>query len=158
MSTYVLGTTAALGTGAVARVATRPAAAAGRPAARPDLRLVTAPTPVARPAVRGDRRSARLRLTRRGRAVVRLAVVLLGLLVTAVVVLGSGRVARAGETATQVPVAYHVVQPGESLWQIAGRVAPGVDRRDTVARIVELNALESGSLEAGRRIAVPVAG
>jgi nucleoid-associated protein YgaU len=155
MSTYVLGTTAVLGTSAVAPAATRPAAA---PAARPALRLVAAPVPAVRPEGRGDRPAARLRLTRRGRVVVRLAVVLLGVLVTAVVVLGGSRVARAGETATPVPVAYHVVQPGESLWQIAGRVAPGVDRRDTVARIVELNALEAGSLEAGSRIAVPVAG
>ncbi|WP_088289470.1 LysM peptidoglycan-binding domain-containing protein [Kineosporia sp. A_224] len=157
MSTYVLGTTAVRGTSAVARAATRPVAVpAGRPQARPDLRLVTAPAPAGRREV--GTRPARLRLTRRGRAVVRLAMVLLGLLVTAVVVLGGGRVAHADESATPVPVAYHVVQPGESLWQIAGRVAPGVDRRDTVARIVELNALESGSLEAGRRIAVPVAG
>lgn len=158
MSTYVLGTTAVLGTSAVAPVATRPVAVpARRPQARPALRLVTDPQPARRPEAGDGGRRARLRLTRRGRAVVRLAVLLLGLLVTAVVVLGSGRVARADESATPVPVAYHVVQPGESLWQIAGRVAPGEDRRDTVARIVELNALESGSLEAGRRIAVPVA-
>ncbi|MBI4941741.1 MAG: LysM peptidoglycan-binding domain-containing protein, partial [Actinobacteria bacterium] len=111
-----------------------------------------------RPEAAAGGRPARLRLTRRGRVVVRFAVVLLGVLVTAAVVLGGGRVARADGSATPVPVAYHVVQPGESLWQIAGRVAPGQDRRDTVARIVELNALESGSLEAGSRIAVPVAG
>jgi hypothetical protein len=42
------------------------------------------------------------------------------------------------------------------LWSIAGEVAPGADRRDTVAEIVELNALDGSSVRAGQRIAVPV--
>lgn len=97
-----------------------------------------------------------LRLTRRGRVVVRVAVVLLGLVVTAAVVLAAGRSAKADAAAHPVEVGYHVVLPGESLWQIAGDVAPGADRRDTVARIVELNALRTERLAAGERIAVPV--
>ena len=66
------------------------------------------------------------------------------------------RSAMAGSTSRPVPVTYRVVLPGESLWQIAGEVAPGVDRRDTVARIVELNALSTAGVNAGQRIAVPV--
>jgi hypothetical protein len=66
------------------------------------------------------------------------------------------RTAEAGSTPRSVQVSYRVVLPGETLWQIAGEVAPGVDRRDTVARIIELNALSTGGVNAGQRIAVPV--
>jgi hypothetical protein len=48
-----------------------------------------------------------------------------------------------------------VVEPGQTLWSIAGQVAPGADRRDTIARIVELNGLPSTDVAAGARIAVP---
>ena len=102
------------------------------------------------------RLQAPLRLTRRGRVVVRVAVVVLGLVVTAAVVLGAGRSAQADAVAHPVEVGYHVVLPGETLWQIAGDVAPGADRRETVARIVELNALSTEQLAAGDRIAVPL--
>jgi hypothetical protein len=141
MSTLVLRPAAAPIRGA-ARTASR-----GGPAVRP--RAVAAAARVARP--------ARLRLTRRGRVVVRLAGVLLGAFATAAAVLSGGRVALAGEDARPVPVERLTVQPGETLWGIAGRVAPEADRRDTVARIVELNALPSAALQAGQRIAVPAA-
>ena len=103
-----------------------------------------------------SRPQAPLRLTRRGRILVRVAVVVLGLVVTAAVVLGAGRSAQADAVAHPVEVGYHVVLPGETLWQIAGDVAPGADRRETVARIVELNALSTEQLAAGDRIAVPL--
>jgi LysM repeat protein len=48
------------------------------------------------------------------------------------------------------------VAPGDTLWSIAGEAAPGVDRRDTVHRIVELNALAGPELSVGQRVAVPV--
>ncbi len=141
----------------------RPVARTARPR-RPVVRALTvAPTaPVAPLRDAAVTRSPattrpRLRLTRRGRVVVRLCVVLLGALATAAIVLAGGRAARAGEDSRPVPAEQVVVQPGETLWQIAGRVAPAADRRDTVARIVELNALPSASLRAGQRIAVPVA-
>ncbi len=66
------------------------------------------------------------------------------------------RTAEAGSTLRPVPVTYRAVLPGETLWEIAGEVAPGVDRRDTVARILELNALSTAGVYAGQRIAVPV--
>jgi LysM repeat protein len=62
----------------------------------------------------------------------------------------------ASSAAQQVPVQYVTVAPGDTLWSIAGDVAPGTDRRDTVAEIVELNALDGSSVRAGQRIAVPV--
>ncbi len=97
-----------------------------------------------------------IRLTRRGRVVVRLAAAVLGLVVVAAVVLAGGRSAFAEPTGAPMRVEYHVVLPGETLWRIAGDVAPGADRRDTVARIAELNDLTSGDVAVGTRIAVPV--
>ncbi len=61
----------------------------------------------------------------------------------------------ASGTARQVRVQYVTVLPGDTLWNIAKDVAPGVDPRDTVAQIVELNALQGSSLQAGQRLAVP---
>jgi hypothetical protein len=96
-----------------------------------------------------------VRLTRRGRIVVRIGSAGLVLLSLLAGVLLLNRTAEAGSTSRSMSVSYRTVLPGETLWQIAGEVAPGVDRRDTVARIVELNALSSAGVAAGQRIAVP---
>jgi LysM domain len=116
------------------------ASAAGSPSSR--VGSATAPT--------------RLRLTRRGRIVVRVGTAALILLGVVAGVLLLGRPAQAGSQVHQVPASYRVVLPGETLWQIAGEVAPKTDRRDTVARIIELNALPGAHVLAGQRIAVPV--
>jgi nucleoid-associated protein YgaU len=52
-----------------------------------------------------------------------------------------------------------LVQPGQTLWEIAGEVAPaGTDVRVTVDRIAELNGLQrAGDLEVGQRLVVPAA-
>lgn len=97
---------------------------------------------------------APLRLTRRGRLVVRLLGAAGLLLVVAVGVLG-GPSALAGPPGGQAPVAERVVLPGETLWGIAGEVAPGTDRRETVAQIMELNGLSSAEVTAGTRLSVP---
>ena len=122
-----------------------------RPAARRPARPVRfAPAPaVARP-------EPALRLTRRGRIVVRAAVSFLAVLAVAVGVLSLDRPAQAGSQSHPLPVTYHVVLPGETLWQIAGEVAPKADRRDTVAHILDLNALSTAAVSPGQRIAVPV--
>jgi hypothetical protein len=102
-----------------------------------------------------QRPRVRIRLTRRGRVVVRLgSVLLLVVVVAAAVLLGGGR-ADGGEQARPLPVTYHVVAPGETLWQLASELQPGVDPRDTVARIVELNQLRSADIAAGTRLALP---
>ncbi|MDT0165543.1 LysM peptidoglycan-binding domain-containing protein [Actinotalea sp. AC32] len=93
-----------------------------------------------------------LRLTRRGRvAVTVLAVGLAG----AVGMTAQSAAARG--PAAPVPVVAHVVEPGETLWEIAARTAePGQDVRDVVADLTELNGLPDVALEAGQQLLVPV--
>ena len=95
--------------------------------------------------------AAPLRLTARGRTVF---VLLLALMAVAWS-LGSGTVSLAGTTPVVLPVRYVTVEAGQSLWTIAGDVAPGIDPRVTVAQIRELNALPSSAVSAGQQLAVP---
>jgi hypothetical protein len=91
-----------------------------------------------------------LRLTRRGRVLVLLVVATLLL-----VAFSLGRTsASAGHDAPAAPPTT-VVQPGETLWTIARRVAPGVDPRATVQRLGELNDLGSAPIVAGQRLVLP---
>lgn len=46
------------------------------------------------------------------------------------------------------------VQPGESLWELAGRVAPDADTAAVVDRIRELNGVE-GAVHPGQPLTVP---
>lgn len=112
----------------------------------------TTPIRTARPAP-GRVGAARgpLRLTRRGRLVITGALASAGVAAT----LFTGSVSLAGTQVEHQPVRYLTVAPGDTLWAIAGDVAPGADRRDTVQRLRDLNALESSELRAGQRIAVP---
>jgi hypothetical protein len=87
--------------------------------------------------------------------VVRGAVALCLLLAVIGGVLLLGRPAQAGSVSRPLPVSYRVILPGETLWQIAGEVAPNTDRRDTVAQILELNALSTAQVQVGQRIALP---
>ncbi len=92
-----------------------------------------------------------VRLTRRGRLV---ATLLLTVLLAGA--LGSVRVVGHASGTTDGPVATFVtVQSGQTLWQIAGAVAPGEDRRDTVARIIDMNELDGARIARGQRLAVP---
>jgi LysM repeat protein len=93
-----------------------------------------------------------MRLTRRGRLLITMLLSLCGVSLT----LFTGTVSLAGTQSDQVPVRYVTVAPGETLWSIAGEVAPATDRRDTVQRIVDLNALDGPRLSVGQRIAVPL--
>lgn len=93
---------------------------------------------------------ARLRLTRRGRLLVLLAVATLLL-----VAFSLGRTSAAAGSAPPRPRPTTVVQPGETLWAIARRVAPGTDPRATVARLTDLNDLGSRPIVAGQRLVLP---
>jgi hypothetical protein len=94
------------------------------------------------------------RLTRRGRLLLT-AVVLLALVVAAVLLSG-GAPARAGTDRAPAAAGERVtVRPGETLWQIAERVAPGSDPRETVARILDLNGLQTAQVQAGTALRLP---
>lgn len=95
-----------------------------------------------------------LRLTPRGRRVVRTVAVLLagGALLT------GGR-AVADAPAAPVAVDTYTVGTGETLWSIAsGFTAPGEDVRETVDRLATLNNRASSGLVAGEQILVPAGG
>lgn len=95
-----------------------------------------------------------VRLTRRGRTV--LVLLLAGLLLTAFS-LGHQATQAAGvvsEGAAQ-PLEQTTVQPGESLWSVAQRIAPDNDPREVVAQIRRLNDLSSSQLQVGQHLLLP---
>ena len=97
---------------------------------------------------------APVRLTRRGRLLASLLVLLLA--VAAAVLLTGGATALAGSGGGSAPVAERVtVRPGETLWQIAERTAPGTDPRETVQRILDLNGLQTSQVRAGTALQLP---
>lgn len=85
-----------------------------------------------------------------------MAILLLLLALGAVVSLAVTSSGAASSSAQVVPVQYVTVAPGDTLWSIAGQIAPDVDPRETVAEIVERNALAGSTIQAGQRIAVPL--
>lgn len=155
---------------AVAPVPTGPGRAAHPPRRGPSARIALAPScssttrrvavrSGARPVpVRPGRRPAprvvldpRIRLRRAVASVVLLAVGM------AVVVAALGLLADA-VASSRVPDTTGVVQVhgAESLWQVARRVAPSADPAAVAARIVELNHLNSPSVQAGQQLFSPI--
>ena len=98
----------------------------------------------------------RLRITRRGRAV--LTTLIAAPLVAAIGYgMLSGGFAAASGSAGADPASFErvTVMHGETLWGIAGEVAPEADPRDVVADIAHLNNLPGGQVQAGQTIAIP---
>lgn len=98
-----------------------------------------------------------LRLTARGRMVIRATAALL-LAVVGYTVLGlvSGVAVSASDDARTRPAHSVVVRPGETLWQIAARELPSMDPREGIAVIRLRNGLAAGDvLQAGSTIAIP---
>lgn len=92
-------------------------------------------------------------LTRRGRLL--LLAVLVGVL------FGAFSLGRAGSQATPEaqpgPALEQVtVQPGESLWTVAARIAPDNDPREVIAQIRRLNDLSDSTLRIGQQLLLPV--
>lgn len=116
------------------------------------------PAVPARPLSRADEVEARspgVRLTRRGRLLVTL-VVLIGLIAAVVagaasVAAGSASSADAAPTTTVV-----VVQPGQTLWELAAGAAGGGDTREVVRQIRLLNGLTGSGVVPGQALTVPL--
>lgn len=97
--------------------------------------------------------AARLQLTNRGRVVLFVAAVLT--IAVLAVTVGSATSATV-ESGTQEATTSVVVQPGQTLWQIAAAANPDGDIRATVYDIMKLNSLaDAGALQMGRELAVP---
>jgi hypothetical protein len=93
---------------------------------------------------------------RRAVAAVVLAVVLVGLLALAVR-LGDGLVGSAPEQPVPAGTAVTVVAPGESLLDVAARVAPASEPSAVAERIRAANHLSSSLVTPGRPLVVPAA-
>jgi LysM repeat protein len=98
-------------------------------------------------------RPTSVRLTRRGRVTVLLALVLV--LLVAVTVLGS-QSAATDDPGTPVPTRTVEVHEGDTLWGIAAEVAAPGQVREAVHEIEELNALTGPAVSVGQQLEVPV--
>jgi len=104
----------------------------------------------------------RLRLTRRGRIVLAVLVVLT---VCGLFVAGASAAQASGPTAAHgTPGAAHgvpgaaehvIVEPGDSLWSIAQSADPNADARAIVQEILQANRLGTANVTAGQRLWVP---
>jgi predicted Zn-dependent protease len=104
------------------------------------------------PAFDFSRRPTTVRLTQRGRVVFVLAF----LAAAFVVMVAFGGWATASHDAgTPEPVRVVEVQPGDTLYGIAGEVAEPGHVRDMVLHIQQLNSLSGAGLEVGQKLAIP---
>ncbi|WP_421083424.1 LysM peptidoglycan-binding domain-containing protein [Rothia nasimurium] len=100
----------------------------------------------------------RIRLTRRGRFVFRglPVLTLLALMVVGALNLMMPTPATSSDfdissAGSQTVTVYH----GDNLWTIAEEVAPGLDSRDVINQIMEINDLTSAKLVPGQQLVVP---
>lgn len=101
-----------------------------------------------------DGGTAPVRLTRRGRLLVLACLVVL--------LFGAFAFGRSSWASGDTPgdrgsaeLVQTTVQPGDTLWALATRLAPGTDVRDVVAQIKDLNGLGTGTLQAGQQLLLP---
>jgi Tfp pilus assembly protein FimV len=94
----------------------------------------------------------RARLTRRGRFVL-LALAVLVLL--AVISIGGTGSQAATYVENGPSLQQTTVQPGDTLWSVAQRIAPGNDPREVVDQIRRINHLTTSSLQAGQQLLLP---
>ena len=101
--------------------------------------------------MQAPQRRTKLRLTRRGRLLLVLTVLLL-----LIVGFSAGRVSSqaASHLSHQRPPTV-TVQQGETLWQLAMRIAPHTDPRLVVAQIEQINHLPGAQVFAGQQLIVP---
>ena len=93
-----------------------------------------------------------LRITRRGRTVLGLAIAL-PVMALSVFLASPGALADSEQSANDFE--YMTVLTGDTLWSIATMIAPEEDPRDVVADIIALNQLPSAALMPGQEIGLP---
>jgi hypothetical protein len=96
----------------------------------------------------------RLRLTRRGRAVLT-TLAALPFVIGALFIGLNGGGAVATSTAPDASFEWVTVDGGQSLWDIAAIVAPDEDPREFAAQVKALNQLPSSVVQPGQQLAIP---
>jgi hypothetical protein len=101
-----------------------------------------------------------VRLTRRGRIVVAILLTAASLLLATLAGMAVAARAQAAGSGPPPRAVYQnltsvVVHPGQTLWSIAAQAEPSADPRVVMQEIIDLNALQSGSIEPGQRLWVP---
>lgn len=96
--------------------------------------------------------ATRLRLTRRGRAVITTLVTApIVALVLALALSGGEATATSGDV--ELPVV--TVEAGQTLWQLAESIAPEANPADLVADIITMNGLDSAAVMPGQTLLLP---
>ncbi|RNL78466.1 LysM peptidoglycan-binding domain-containing protein [Nocardioides marmorisolisilvae] len=98
-------------------------------------------------------RRSTVRLTRRGRVVFLLAFLAIAMIVS-LSLSGWATASREGGAPPQVRIVE--VQPGDTLYGIAGDLAKPGKIREMVHQIQQLNSLSGGGLQVGQKLALPV--
>jgi hypothetical protein len=96
----------------------------------------------------------RLRLTKRGRAVL-FFLAATPLVIAALFIALNGGQASASLDGSSTAFQYVTVDEGESLWQVAQEIAPAADPRDVIQQLMQLNQLDSADVFAGVQLAIP---
>ncbi|MCU1530261.1 MAG: hypothetical protein JWP75_4024 [Frondihabitans sp.] len=109
---------------------------------------------VAATSVAPRRGRTHLHITKRGRSVLALVIIVPMLAIVAALALNGGGAA-ATSSSGHVHFEHVTVASGETLWQIAEQVAPNSDPRDVVADIVALNNISGSGIVAGQSLAIP---
>ena len=92
-----------------------------------------------------------LRLTRRGRAVVLVVLLLAASVASAVLFTTASR----ADNTPAGPAPTIVVRPGDTLWDIAARTMPGRDNQAAVAELRDLNRLPGYDIQPGDVLVLP---
>jgi hypothetical protein len=107
----------------------------------------------------GTAAPARLRLTRRGRAVVASALAIAAAAAASLLVMTAAAGAQASDHGRGgggfAGMREIVVRPGQTLWSIAATAEPSADPRVVVQQIMTVNSLTSTQIQAGQLLWVP---
>ncbi|HEY4270147.1 MAG TPA: LysM peptidoglycan-binding domain-containing protein [Galbitalea sp.] len=100
----------------------------------------------------GTARRSHLRMTARGRAVL---LVLVAIPVIAIALAFGLSAGGATATGSSSPLSTVTVQPGQTLWQVATKVAPQSDPRDVINDIMSVNRLTTATIQPGEKLEIP---